>query len=105
MISGQAQVGIRTPAIQLDGDGIPLQPPTLSVGLFTSEGDLVHCEAMGNDQTVQVVYTIENNALGRVAVYAKAFAQAGCVGSESPQSEETAYYFFMPPLTPELHTP
>ena len=101
MISGEASVTIVTPPIELGPDGVTLRPPIQSVSLV-SEGASIHCEPMANDETKPVLYTLANNTLGRVDVVAISYPIADCTGEASEPSTNTAYYFFVGPLAPDI---
>ena len=101
ILAGEASVRIITPAIELDADGVPLNPPISSVALL-ADGVPVHCEPMGNSESKQVLYQVANNAIGRVEVVAQSYPNIDCTGIEGDPSTNTAYYFFVGPLPADL---
>jgi hypothetical protein len=102
MVAGIAEVTIVTPPVELDPDGVPLFPPTNSVALIDGDGAQLACIQMGSGETQRPQYTISNNAIGRVSVSGVSYTADNCTGLASAPSENTAYYYFGPPLPPVL---
>ena len=107
-ISGQYTVKFKTPPLLLDTDGLPLVAAIQSVSYEVVEDtapdvgtEVILCQPMGDDETVQVSYTVQNNAIGRVAARATSYANADCTGLSSGMSN-TAYHLFNGPLPVQI---
>ena len=100
-VSGTYTLGFQTAAVPLDADGVPLTPPTQSVGLLEAKtADVLVCAAMGNDETLFVSYTVADDATGRIAASGFAYANPDCTGLQSTASDDKAFHFFAGPGKP-----
>lgn len=85
----------------LDADGVPTTPPTVSVSLLLDDGTQLVCAAASPGVPVIVTYAVPDNA-GRQRAHAHAYPAGACAGDISDPSVDPAFYFFIPPKKPDL---
>lgn len=91
--------------VAVDGNGVPTEAPTASIGMVLDDGTLLACVPATPTQTVTISYTVPNNT-GRQEANAVAYALIDCgEDADSPasaRSDNTAFYFFVPAGKPSL---
>lgn len=98
IIAGTYTQCIQTLPLTLDADGVTLDTPVKSVGLLEDKtAALLVCEAMGDDQTLCVSYTLGDDGTGRVAANGYAYSNDDCTGLQSEASDNRAFHFFKGP--------
>lgn len=89
--------------------GLPLEPPTRSVALVLDlDGAEIGCTNTTSDMLVTITYTVPNYG-DVVSARAVAYPFPDCgTGTESPRSipsDNSVFWFFNPPGTPEITDP
>ncbi|MDH3883532.1 MAG: hypothetical protein OET63_04900 [Desulfobacterales bacterium] len=102
-VAGDYTFKVQSAAVALDGNGVPLEVPTASAGIFMTRDSGVNllCLDMGPDE-IQDVTLLNFTENGRVEIRARAYAEIGCTGLVSADSDNAAYIWFTGPRKPTV---
>lgn len=106
LVQGEYSFRVRAGPAELDAEGVPLVPPTVSVGIRRADqgdGSLLVCVPAGPGETVPVTVTVIA-AGDRGELRGLAFAGPDCTGPPAV-SDNAAFVFFVPPAPPTLELP
>ena len=107
LVSGQYSLAIVTAAVEPDEDGVPLRPPTASVGFRRADvagAPLLVCVDLATPafgERVSVLVTVPASG-SRAELRGVAFAGLACEGPDSEWCDDGAFVFFVPPAKPGL---
>jgi hypothetical protein len=103
LISGEYHLNVITAPLQLDPNGVPLNPGGESIAAFniTDPQTTLVCVDTEPDVVTPVVLVVP--AVGdRAEIRARAYEADQCVGLNSPDSPNAAYLYFTGPAAPVL---
>ena len=103
--AGQYTATVTAATVPLDGEGVPLDQPTASIGLMLEGNAQVACVNIDPGVSSFVAFLVPA-ASGRTSLRAYAFALPGCNDTEpstrSEASLNTAFFYFGPIGRPDL---
>jgi hypothetical protein len=102
-VAGDYTFRVHSAAVELDAEGVPLDVPTASAGVFMTRdsGTNLLCIDLGPDESVPVTL-MDFTGNGRVVIRARAYDEPGCTGMVSLNSDNAAYIWFTGPRKPKV---
>ena len=105
LVAGQYTSRVQAAEVSVDGAGVPLTQPTVSIALILDDGTHVACVSIGPGASASVLYLVPNTGT-RTSLNAYAYPRPECVDTDpsvrSIPSENTAFFFFGPVDRPDL---
>ena len=104
LVSGEYVFAVATAEVAYDPDGVPLEPPTRSIGIRRmdlADTPLILCLPAGPGERIEVLVRVAASG-DRGELRGVAFNAPGCTSYESEPSANGAFVFFVPPAAPRL---